>query len=146
MQPYLVPAVRPVLQTLYGAGAPWTFWLPLVGRFLIEQPERRLALLLHLRQSAARRALIRTPVKKFRSVPEAMAGEVIVLHLNYQFWFEGLPFGAAFSAPAAGSTGCRARKTRRGYQGLKLFRESWLFARAQAGSEPDVVEFPFAIV
>src|SRR5947209_7304557 len=103
---------------------------PILGvRTLVNQPQRRPALVFHLRHGALPRILVGPPPQQLRAVPEAPSGEVVVLHFHHELRRERLELARPLRAPAAGPAWRPARKSRSLSQRLQLFREGALFAR-----------------
>src|SRR5438874_2705377 len=103
-----------------------------------EFQQRDLRLLLHLFHGALFRRLVRPPAKKFRSVSEAPAGEMVVADFDHQHRLERLPFRRALRAPAAGPAGLVAGETGRGDERLDFLEQLLPFGRFETRTESDV--------
>src|SRR5215510_12030326 len=81
-------------------------------RIEVSRQRRRLDLL----EGALLRILVWTKTNELRSVTEAVAGDMIVAHLDNEIRLYRLPFAAAFGAPPARTAGRFAGESGRRYQ------------------------------
>src|SRR4051794_4171299 len=79
-------------------------------------------------------------------MPEAAAGEVIVLHLDHELRRQGLPLCRTFRAPPARPARCLAREPRLPDQLLELRRQLLTLRCLHVRAEPDMVEQTIIII
>jgi hypothetical protein len=79
-------------------------------------------------------------------VAEAMAGEMIVLYFGDELGREGLPFGAALGAPAAGSAGFGAGEAGRFDERFELFGERGLVGGGETGGKAHVTQQALLVI
>src|SRR5688572_1990745 len=84
--------------------------------------------------------LVGPPPQKSCAVPEAMAGEVIVLDLDKELRPQGLPFCGTRRAPAAGATRRIACESRWSDELRKTRGESGLVAAGERGGKPHMMQ------
>src|SRR5580700_6356003 len=92
-----------------------------------------------LLKGALRWRLVRAPSYKAGAVPKAVAGDMIITHLDHEFRFQRLPFGGSFVAPSAGSAWGVAGKSRRRNEFFQTLGQGGLFGLRQRGGEPDMM-------
>jgi hypothetical protein len=90
--------------------------------------------------------LIRTPPHQLRSMPEAVACDVVESHLDYKLGPKWLPFAAALGAPPARTTGRFARESRPAAKPFELSCQSRPVRVGDRRGKADVVELASSIV
>ena len=78
----------------------------------LQKDERFTFATFHLIHRALARCFVRTPAKKLCAVPEPPAREMVVGNFHNCFGSDWFPFASAIGAPAAGSAGRIASKSR----------------------------------
>ncbi len=77
---------------------------------------------------------------------EAVAGDVVIAHLDHQFWAKRLPLGRPRCAPATRSPWRIAGEAGRRHELFQTLGEGRLFSVGEGGGEADMVQKSILVV
>src|SRR5688572_3675148 len=112
----------------------------------VEQDERRRLVACQLVHRALARWLVRAPAHEPGAVSKPPAGEMVVLHLDYQPGREWLPLGRALCAPPAWTTGRLTSEAGLPDQLFDFLGQRFLVLVPDARPEADVVQQTLVVV